>query len=70
MPFLGYGLIFNYWWLVIAMPLIVGGLIGWTLEPSTDPDAGHDHDDSAHAAIENAEVAVSAAASTTGEVNE
>ena len=44
-PFVGYGLIFNYWWLVPGVLLIVLGIFGWVFEPSTDPSAGHHHDD-------------------------
>jgi len=44
-PLVGYGLIFNYWWLVPGVLLIVLGVFGWVFEPSTDPDGGHHHDD-------------------------
>ena len=44
-PLVGYGLIFNYWWLVPGALLIVLGIFGWVFEPSTDPDGGHHHDD-------------------------
>ena len=51
-PFLGYGLIFNYGWAALGGLIIVAGMMGWVLEPSTAPDeeSGHgdhhdDHDD-------------------------
>jgi cytochrome c oxidase subunit 1 len=45
MPLVGYGLIFNLWWAVPGVILIVAGIYGWVMEPATDPDAGHGHDD-------------------------
>jgi len=44
-PLVGYGLIFNYWWLVPGTLLIVLAIFGWVFEPSTDPSSGHDHHD-------------------------
>ncbi|MEI2638630.1 MAG: cytochrome c oxidase subunit 4 [Microthrixaceae bacterium] len=44
-PLIGYGLIFNLWWAVPGAILVIGAMAGWVMEPSTDPDAGHDHDD-------------------------
>jgi cytochrome c oxidase subunit 1 len=43
MPFIGYGVIFSLWWALLGGVLVIAGLIGWVLEPSTDPEAGHDH---------------------------
>ncbi len=45
MPLVGYGLIFNLWWAVPGVILIVAGIYGWVMEPATDPDGGHGHDD-------------------------
>ena len=45
LPFIAYGLIFSYWWLILGAGLTVAGIAGWIVEPSTDPDAGHDHHD-------------------------
>ncbi|CAB4548075.1 unannotated protein [freshwater metagenome] len=45
MPLVGYGLIFNLWWAVPGVILIVAGIYGWVMEPATDPDASHGHDD-------------------------
>ena len=44
-PLVGYGLIFNYWWLVPGVLLVVLAIFGWVFEPSTDPSAGHGHHD-------------------------
>ena len=44
-PLIGYGLIFNLWWAVPGTVLVIAGIYGWVMEPSTDPDAGHGHDD-------------------------
>ncbi len=44
-PLVGYGLIFNYWWVVPGALLIVLAIFGWVFEPSTDPNAGHGHHD-------------------------
>ena len=45
MPLIGYGLIFNLWWAVPGVVLVIAGIYGWVMEPATDPDAGHGHDD-------------------------
>ena len=44
-PLIGYGLIFNLWWAVPGVLLVVVAIFGWVFEPSTDPDAGHHHDE-------------------------
>jgi cytochrome c oxidase subunit I len=44
-PLIGYGLIFNLWWAVPGVVLVVAGVFGWVMEPPTDPDADHHHDD-------------------------
>ncbi|MGB3411901.1 MAG: cytochrome c oxidase subunit I [Microthrixaceae bacterium] len=44
-PFLGYGVIFNLAWAVPGVLLIIAGMTGWVMEPSTEPDSGHSHDD-------------------------
>jgi cytochrome c oxidase subunit 1 len=45
LPMVAYGLLYTYWLCGLGGLFIVGGLYGWSLEPSTDPDAGHDHHD-------------------------
>jgi len=44
-PLIGYGLIFNLWWAVPGVLLVVVGIFGWVFEPSTDPNSGHAHDE-------------------------
>jgi cytochrome c oxidase subunit I len=44
-PLIGYGVIFNLWWCVPGVLLFIAGVYGWVMEPSTDPSAGHGHDD-------------------------
>jgi cytochrome c oxidase subunit 1 len=44
-PLVGYGLIFNLWWALPGVVLVIVGVWGWVMEPSTDPAAGHHHDD-------------------------
>jgi len=44
-PLVGYGLIFNLWWALPGALLLVVGIYGWVMEPSTDPSASHGHDD-------------------------
>jgi cytochrome c oxidase subunit I len=44
-PLIGYGLIFNLWWAVPGVVLVIAGVFGWVMEPATDPDADHHHDD-------------------------
>jgi len=49
MPLVGYGLIFNLWWALPGAILMIAGIYGWVLEPSTDPSAGHgEHGDDHH----------------------
>ncbi len=45
LPLVGYGLIFNLWWALPGVVLVIAGTYGWVMEPSTDPDAGHHGDD-------------------------
>ncbi|MDQ6696485.1 MAG: hypothetical protein M3Z46_03395, partial [Actinomycetota bacterium] len=44
LPLLGYGLIYNLWICVFGAICIVGGIYGWVMEPSTEPDPGHEAD--------------------------
>jgi cytochrome c oxidase subunit 1 len=44
-PFVAWGLIYNLWFCVLGGVCIVGAIYGWVMEPSTEPDAGHDHPD-------------------------
>lgn len=50
LPLVGYGIIFTLWLAALGGVLLVGGIYGWSLEPSVDPDAGHgsDHGDDDH----------------------
>ncbi|CAN5677797.1 cytochrome c oxidase subunit I [soil metagenome] len=47
LPFVGWGLIFNLWLCVVGGLLIITGIYGWILEPSTAPGGDHGHDDHA-----------------------
>jgi cytochrome c oxidase subunit 1 len=42
LPLIAYGIIYSYWLAGIGGLLLVGSLYGWGLEPSVDPDAGHE----------------------------
>ena len=45
-PLIALGLIYNLWLTGIGLVLLLGSMFGWSLEPATDPDAGHgDHGD-------------------------
>ena len=49
LPLVAYGLIFTYWLAGVGGVMVLGGIFGWGLEPSVDPDAGHArHDDGGH----------------------
>ncbi len=41
-PLIALGLIYNLWLSGIGLLLMLGSIFGWSLEPATDPDAGHD----------------------------
>ena len=45
LPFIGYGVIYNYWLCAIGGFLVVGAIYGWIFEHPDDPDAAHDHHD-------------------------
>jgi len=45
LPLIGYGIIFQLWWCVPGVLLLIAGIYGWVMEPSVNPDEGHDHDD-------------------------
>ena len=45
LPFLAYGLIYNLWFCVLGVTLIVAGIYGWIMEPSTEPGGHDEHDD-------------------------
>ena len=51
LPFVGYGLIFDYWWALLGGVITIAGMLGWVLEPSTDPEAGG-HDDHGHGELD------------------
>jgi cytochrome c oxidase subunit 1 len=42
LPLIALGLIYNLWLSGIGLLLMLGSMYGWSLEPATDPDAGHD----------------------------
>ncbi|MGK2855501.1 MAG: cytochrome c oxidase subunit I, partial [Microbacteriaceae bacterium] len=42
LPLVSFGLLYTYWLCLVGGLMVVGGLYGWGLEPSVDPDAGHD----------------------------
>jgi len=44
LPFIGYGVIFSLWWAAVGGVLVVAGMFGWGLEPSTDVDEHPDPD--------------------------
>jgi len=60
LPLIGYGIIFNLGFAAVGAFVLFLGVYGLGLEPSTDPDAGHDghgghgghDDDGAHAELE------------------
>ncbi len=60
LPFIGYGVIFNLGWAVLGGVLLLAGVYGWVMEPSTDPEAHHglhdgdEHQSTAEAAFEEA----------------
>ncbi|WP_426574759.1 cytochrome c oxidase subunit I [Aquihabitans sp. McL0605] len=45
LPWITWGLIYNLWFCAFGAIFVIAGIYGWVLEPSTDPNAGHDHDD-------------------------
>jgi cytochrome c oxidase subunit 1 len=47
LPIIAYGLIYTYWLALVGGLMVVGGIYGWGLEPSVEPDAHHG-DDHAH----------------------
>ena len=44
-PWVAWGLIYNLWFCVLGGICIVAGIYGWVMEPSTEPDPDHGHDD-------------------------
>ncbi len=40
LPLIAYGLIYTYWLAAVGALVLFGGIYGWGLEPSVDPDAG------------------------------
>ena len=45
LPWITWGLIYNLWFCAFGAVFVVAGIYGWVMEPSTDPNAGHAHDD-------------------------
>jgi cytochrome c oxidase subunit 1 len=42
LPLIGWGLIYRWWWSVgVGALLVLGGLFGWALEPSAEPEEAH-----------------------------
>jgi cytochrome c oxidase subunit 1 len=44
-PFVAWGLIYNLWFCVFGGICIVGAIYGWVMEPSSEPEAGHEQPD-------------------------
>ncbi len=42
LPLIGYGLMYSYWIVAVGVLVLFVGIYGFALEPSVDPDAGHD----------------------------
>ena len=42
LPLIGFGMIYTYWLAALGGLMVLGGIYGWGLEPSVDPDAGHE----------------------------
>jgi hypothetical protein len=42
LPLIAYGLIYTYWLAGVGAVLLFAGVFGMGLEPSVDPEAGHD----------------------------
>ncbi len=42
LPIIGYGLIYNLWLCLVGGFLLITAMYGWVMEPSSDPEAGHD----------------------------
>jgi len=45
LPWIAYGLIYSKLLCIPGVVIVVGAMIGWAIEPSTDPDADHGHHD-------------------------
>jgi cytochrome c oxidase subunit 1 len=44
-PWIGWGLIYSTLMAVVGFLIVAVAIYGWVMEPSTEPDAGHDHDE-------------------------
>ncbi|MGI9119433.1 MAG: cytochrome c oxidase subunit I [Acidimicrobiales bacterium] len=44
LPLIGWGLIYTYWLAALGGAVLLAGIYGLVLEPSVDPEAGHDQD--------------------------
>ena len=42
LPIIAFGMIYTYWLAALGGLLVVAGVYGWGLEPSVDPEAGHE----------------------------
>jgi cytochrome c oxidase subunit 1 len=45
MPWIAWGLIYSTLMAVVGFLIVAVAIYGWVMEPSTEPDAGHDHDE-------------------------
>ncbi|MBA3281063.1 MAG: cytochrome c oxidase subunit 4, partial [Acidimicrobiia bacterium] len=75
LPFVGWGLIYSLWLCAVGGILVVAGIYGWILEPSTAPGVDHGHhdeptpsgsDDAGTSATGDAETGASTGASASG----
>ncbi|MEZ5382116.1 MAG: cytochrome c oxidase subunit I [Microthrixaceae bacterium] len=55
LPFIGYGVIFNLWFAVLGGLLVIAGFVGWSFEPSDDPDVPHDEHHDGHDPVDGSD---------------
>ena len=68
LPLIALGLIYNLWLAGIGLVLMLGAMYGWSLEPATDPDAGHgDHGEDHPTAGDDPEAGGNALVDASGE---
>jgi cytochrome c oxidase subunit 1 len=44
LPTIGYGVVYSYWLCGVGAFILLGGIYGWSLEPSVDPGGAHGHE--------------------------
>jgi hypothetical protein len=44
LPTIAFGVIYSFWLCGVGAVLLLGGVYGWSLEPSVDPGSAHGHD--------------------------